>query len=96
MNWSEIMDTNEAAKALGVSPRRVKALLAAGLLDGRRFSGVWIVTRESVERRKEENPKAGRPRKVAGVEVKPCECGEMPAIVEDGNTVTVKCPKCDK
>lgn len=63
MNWSEIMDTNEAAEFLGVSPRRVKALISAGLLEGRRFGGVWIVTRESVERRKAENPKAGRPRK---------------------------------
>ena len=63
MNWSEIMDTNEAAELLGVSSRRIKALISAGLLDGRRFGGVWIVTRESVEKRIAENPKAGRPRK---------------------------------
>lgn len=34
---------SEAAKALGVGPQRVRAMLAAGRLEGRKVEGVWLV-----------------------------------------------------
>lgn len=40
-----------AANALGVSPRRVRALLAHGQLEGHREGGMWLVDRKSVAAR---------------------------------------------
>jgi excisionase family DNA binding protein len=42
------MSTNEAATALGVSPARVRQLLAEGGLDGVKAGRDWLVSRASV------------------------------------------------
>jgi hypothetical protein len=42
------ISTAAAADMLGVSPQRVRQLLAAGVLDGRRVGSVWMIARESV------------------------------------------------
>lgn len=46
----EGVQVGEAAKDLGLSEQRVRALLAAGLLDGRKLAGRWFVFPESIER----------------------------------------------
>lgn len=38
-----VVGVSEAARALAVSPQRVRAMLAAGKLDGRKLEGVWLV-----------------------------------------------------
>jgi len=42
--------TAEAARALGVTQARVRALIAAGDLDARRVAGVWLVEGDSIDR----------------------------------------------
>lgn len=42
------VSSGEAAKALGVSPSRVSALVADGLLDGKMHGGRYVVERESL------------------------------------------------
>ena len=56
------MSTMEAAAALGVNRQRVVALIKKGLLDYEKVGRSYLVTEESVERRKKENPGPGRPR----------------------------------
>lgn len=51
----------EAAQRLRVSPRRVRALLESGRLEGRRVAGRWLVSSDQVERRQSAPPAAGRP-----------------------------------
>ena len=51
----------EASQYLNVSPRRVRALLANGRLQGRQVAGRWLVSSDAVERRQEAAPPAGRP-----------------------------------
>jgi excisionase family DNA binding protein len=50
--------SREAATALGVSVRRVLQLLAAGDLSGRLVGRVWLVSRVSVEERRNMNLKS--------------------------------------
>ena len=50
-----VMTTDSAADSLGLSPRRIRQLLSAGLLTGRSSSGRWAVTAESVSRYKENH-----------------------------------------
>lgn len=57
------MTSTAAAKELGVTPGRVSQMTKAGLLETFDFEGHTYVTRASVEARKAEAPKAGRPRK---------------------------------
>lgn len=42
------VSSGEAAKALGVDPSRVSALIADGMLDGRKVGGRYVVTRDSL------------------------------------------------
>lgn len=42
------VSSGEAAKALGVDPSRVSALVADGMLDGRKVGGRYVVTRDSL------------------------------------------------
>ena len=42
------MTTSEAAAALGYSSQHVGRLLAAGRIEGRRHSGVWLVSASAV------------------------------------------------
>lgn len=44
------MDCPGAAAALGVSERRVRQLVAGGLLAGRKVGGTWLIDRDDVAR----------------------------------------------
>lgn len=50
-----------AAEHLGVSAARVRALIAAGLLEATKVGDRWLVDPESVERRAKSHAKPGRP-----------------------------------
>lgn len=43
------ISTDRAADMLGLTPRRVRQMLAAGLLEGRQVGRTWMVARGSVE-----------------------------------------------
>lgn len=51
----------EAAQVLGVSARRVRALLESGQLPGRQVGGRWLLPSRAVEHRQEMPHKGGRP-----------------------------------
>jgi len=51
----------EAAGALGVSDRRIRAMIREEILPGRRSGGRWLVRRVGVELRKRRGGKPGRP-----------------------------------
>ena len=55
------MTAADAARELGVSSARVAQLCKAGLLDSWRDGTRRMVSRASVEARKEDVPSAGRP-----------------------------------
>lgn len=57
------MTAAAAARELGVTAGRVSQMIKAGLLETFEFEGRTWVTRGSVESRKAEAPKAGRPKK---------------------------------
>jgi hypothetical protein len=38
-----VVGVSEASEALGVGPQRVRAMLAAGRLEGRKVEGIWLV-----------------------------------------------------
>ena len=61
----EVMAAAQAARELGVSAGRVTHMIDAGLLDGYRSGRRTFVTRESVDKRKDDPRGAGRPRKEA-------------------------------
>lgn len=50
-----------AARQLGVSPRRVHQMVAAGQLSGRRIGRSWVLDRADVQRFARARPGAGRP-----------------------------------
>lgn len=54
------MPVDEAARQLGVNDARVRAMLAAGQLDGDKLGGRWLVRGESVRRRRRERHERGR------------------------------------
>ena len=72
----------EAAAMLGVSKRRVYALIEAGLLTAEKASGIWLVDDESLERRLAGNVdrRGGRPRKGSGA-------GEVRLVLMNRNHV---------
>lgn len=53
----------EAARQLEVSPGRITRMIDSGILDGYRVGRHTYVTCESIDRRKEEGARAGRPSK---------------------------------
>jgi excisionase family DNA binding protein len=53
--------SQEAAHTLGIGQRRVRRLVADGILRGHRFGGVWHVDRDDVTRRQAATPTRGRP-----------------------------------
>jgi excisionase family DNA binding protein len=55
------LSVNEAAAALGVSDRRVRTMIADGLLAAERVGGRWILTDTEVARSKALRRKPGRP-----------------------------------
>jgi excisionase family DNA binding protein len=59
--------TTEAAKRLGLTDTRIRAMLDSGILQGEKFGPVWMVDADSVARRKRAMsagrlPKGGRPK----------------------------------
>ena len=51
----------DAAEELGVSERRVRQMLAGGVLEGERVGRAWIIDREQLQRASGFRPEVGRP-----------------------------------
>ena len=45
-----VMGTAEAARLTGFSPRRIREMLADGVLGGVRIDGKWVVTQQAIVR----------------------------------------------
>lgn len=58
-----MMTTNEAAAALGLTRRRVIALINSGKLKAEKPGRDWIVDSESVEELRQQKRPGGRPKK---------------------------------
>ncbi len=59
---SELLSISDAAKELGLNPSRVRALVAAGDIEGERVGGRWLVERNEVlRRRRQVHVSDGRP-----------------------------------
>lgn len=56
-----MLTTKEAAERLGVSVRRVSELASSGVLKAERFGRSWMIDESSVERRRAQEPRPGRP-----------------------------------
>ncbi|MEZ5379166.1 MAG: helix-turn-helix domain-containing protein [Acidimicrobiales bacterium] len=56
-----MLSVAEAADELGVSARRVRQMLADGVLDGERVGRAWIIDRERLHRVAGLRPEVGRP-----------------------------------
>jgi len=61
MALGNALPASEAARLLGLSLQRVRALVAGGELPGQKLAGRWFVERSAVERRLREPKLAGRP-----------------------------------
>lgn len=57
----KLLTVEQAAESLGVSARRVRALITSGKLSAEKVGRDWLMTAESLENVKERKP--GRPRK---------------------------------
>ena len=57
-----MLTTKEAAQVLGISPRRVNALIEAGTLKAQRFGRAWMVDEAAVNERLQNKPGSGRPK----------------------------------
>ena len=68
MGGASMKTVGEAAAMLGVSKRRVYALIEAGLLTAEKASGIWLVDEGSLEKRlaSDVDRRGGRPRKGSG------------------------------
>jgi excisionase family DNA binding protein len=58
---NELLSVTESAASLAISPRRVRALIAAGRLPATRIGNVWIIERQALDLVRIR--KVGRPRK---------------------------------
>ncbi|MEG1254023.1 MAG: helix-turn-helix domain-containing protein [Raoultibacter sp.] len=58
-----MLTVKQAAKKLGVSETRVRALIAGGSLSAEKFGRTWLLPEASVEQRLHAKPQAGRPQK---------------------------------
>lgn len=61
MSLDNALPVADAARALGLSAQRVRALLDDGALPGRKVAGRWLVDRSAVDRRVREPKLTGRP-----------------------------------
>lgn len=59
----QIITTREAAEILGVTDRRVLAMIAAGNLKAERYGYMWMLRRAEVVRLSKRARPVGRPRK---------------------------------
>lgn len=58
---AEEYSVSEASRALGVSDRRVRAMVRDGVLAGRRSGARWLIRRADVEQRRRRAARPGRP-----------------------------------
>ena len=58
---AESISVAEAASRLGVNQARVRAMIAAGLLDAVKVGGRWLIVPESIDRLKDNARPVGRP-----------------------------------
>jgi excisionase family DNA binding protein len=56
-----MITTKKAAEILGVSPRRVTALITAGKLPAQKLGRDWLINKKDLDKVKERKP--GRPKK---------------------------------
>lgn len=61
MSLDEALPAADAARSLGLSLQRVRALVAEGELPGQKVAGRWFVDRSAVERRLRDPKLSGRP-----------------------------------
>lgn len=57
------MTVTEAAEKLGVSPQRVRAMIASGLLAAKKNGRDWVITAQALAKVQRMDRKPGRPRK---------------------------------
>jgi len=55
--------TTAAAKVLGLSPRRVAAMITQGIITATKIGNTWIIAETEVERIAKVKRNPGRPRK---------------------------------
>jgi len=55
--------TTAAAKVLGLSPRRVAAMITQGIITATKIGKTWIIAETEVERIAKVKRNPGRPRK---------------------------------
>lgn len=61
MSLDDALPASDAARSLGLSLQRVRALVAEGELPGQKVAGRWFVDRSAVERRIRDPKLSGRP-----------------------------------
>lgn len=61
MSLGDALPASDAARLLGLSLQRVRALIAEGDLPGQKVAGRWFVDRSAVERRVRDPKLSGRP-----------------------------------
>lgn len=61
ISLDDALPAAEAARLLGLSAQRVRALLGEGELPGQKVAGRWLVDRSAVERRVRDPKLSGRP-----------------------------------
>jgi excisionase family DNA binding protein len=61
MSLDDAVPASDAARLLGLSLQRVRALIAEGELPGQKVAGRWFVDRSAVERRVRDPKLSGRP-----------------------------------
>lgn len=60
-----MLSTSQAAKQLGVSPRRIRALIESGDLQAERIGNSWAIDENSLNKRKRSPKLNGRPKQKA-------------------------------
>jgi excisionase family DNA binding protein len=58
-----LIGTTEAARRLGVSARRVAAMIEQGILKAEKVGSTWIIDETELKRFAQQERKPGRPRK---------------------------------
>jgi excisionase family DNA binding protein len=58
-----MIGTSEAARRLGVSPRRVAAMIEQGVLRAQKIGKTWVIDETEVAKVAKAERKPGRPRK---------------------------------
>jgi excisionase family DNA binding protein len=61
----DLLSLDQAASSLGVTRRRVQALVERGQLKAQRVAGIWLVEAADVHQRRRSSAKRGRPVKAS-------------------------------